>query len=161
MQQDNIIDPKTILSFWFSPGDETPSYPPPRSNIPWIVSKVGFWFNRNENFEKEQQEIADKYLNKIRGWEENPPSDIKKYQELWDTAEGCLARVIMFDQIPRSVYRATAVAFEFESLAVKYAFQIVNTDSHWSHLTSMERVFVIVFIFIIHLHHIKFTWSTW
>jgi uncharacterized protein (DUF924 family) len=86
-----IITPETIIKFWFN--EITP----------------GDWFKKSEKFDQQiRQRFSGIY-------------DAATHNELFDwrdTAEGCLAEVIVLDQFSRNMFRDSAKAFQFDSLAV-------------------------------------------
>eukprot|EP01040_Poterioochromonas_malhamensis_P002534 gene2534-2695_t len=130
--------PLDILSFWFGVVDGKP----PRNDVAYIQSRIPLWFGKNEEFEQKQRELAETGLNLVRDLENK---EAVGQDGEWNTPSGYLARVILFDQLPRSVFRATAKAFEFDHLAVKYALKIVE-EGIWSSLSAIERLFLIVSI---------------
>lgn len=87
-----VITPKSIIEFWYSDR---------------IKSK---WFNSTEKLDKE---IKDSYeyiwKNAIRG----------EYKDWKNSAEGCLALAIIFDQLPLNMFRGEVESFSTEGMAVR------------------------------------------
>jgi len=96
MMNDSIteksITPESIIDFWYSER---------------IKSK---WFNSTEKLDKE---IKDNYehvwKNAIRG----------EYKDWQNSAEGCLALAIIFDQFPLNMFRGEVESFSTAGMAVK------------------------------------------
>jgi uncharacterized protein (DUF924 family) len=93
-----IATPKQVLSFWRKAGPKR-------------------WFKSDPKFD---HEIQDKFLvthqaaelGKLAGWEEE--------------AESALALVIVLDQFPRNMFRATARAFATDALALAAAKRAIE-----------------------------------
>jgi len=93
------IDAQTVLDFWFV--DEATG----QQDVP----RGGFWFNGGQTVDvaiREQFEatILAAALGAYTNWE--------------DSASGSLALILLFDQMPRNIYRGTARAFEFSNKAL-------------------------------------------
>jgi len=140
--------PDQLLSFWFGVNTDSQSslaYPPP-SDVAYIKTRMPLWFGKNDDFELKQKEIADTYLEIIAAWETYVAEEYQTIYEVWNTPKGFLGRIILFDQIPRCIFRATPRAFAYDSIAVKYALIIAEDENLWKVLTAIERLFVIVSI---------------
>ena len=89
---DKTITPESIIEFWYS--DRIKSQ----------------WFNSTKELD---QEIKDNYeavwKEAIRG----------KYNDWKESAEGCLALAIIFDQFPLNMFRGEVESFSTESMAIK------------------------------------------
>ena len=87
----------------------------------WAASLLDFWFNR---------------VGEQRWWQHDPALDrtcAERYGSLWeekqhlppeeflDRADDALAAVILFDQLPRNMFRGTARAFATDPLAREVA----------------------------------------
>lgn len=87
----------------------------------WAASLLDFWFNR---------------VGEQRWWEHDPALDracVDRFGSLWeekqglapeeflDRADDALAAVILFDQLPRNMFRGTAKAFATDLLAREVA----------------------------------------
>ena len=131
------IHPNIILSFWF--GNDVHA---PKSDLAYIQSRIPFWFGRNEEFEQKQKDLKD-VIDQVREWESNPADE--ETMRAWNNPRGYLARIILFDQFPRSVYRASSKAFEYDPIAVKYSLKIVD-ENLWDQFAATERLFAIVSI---------------
>ncbi len=86
------INPTSILDYWFS-------------------EKVKpYWFNSTDKIDKEiKTKYEDIWKNAIRG----------EYNSWKDTAEGCLALAIIFDQFPLNMFRGEVKSFSTEGMAIK------------------------------------------
>ena len=83
---------ESIIDFWYS--DEVKP----------------MWFNSTEAFDKKLKEkYEETWKNAIRG-------DYKDWQ---DSAEGCLALAIIFDQFPLNMFRNEVESFSTEAMAIK------------------------------------------
>lgn len=95
------VTPESIIEYWYS--DKI---------------KSG-WFNSTEKLDKE---IKDNYeyvwKNAIRG----------EYKDWKNTAEGCLALAIIFDQFPLNMFRGEVESFSTEVMAIKVAKHAIEKD---------------------------------
>lgn len=95
-----------ILTFWFGKPENT-DYGKPRQ----------VWFQKNSAFD---QQIRDHFLadyelaaqGQLQNWKESPDS--------------CLALILLFDQIPRNVFRGQAQAFATDEQALEAAKYAVS-----------------------------------
>jgi len=81
-----------ILDFWFSPP----------------MSK--HWFASTHELDQQLKELFES------DWRQAKDGDFDHYS---NSAEGCLALVILFDQIPLNIFRGQAESFSTEQTAVK------------------------------------------
>jgi uncharacterized protein (DUF924 family) len=88
------IDPHSILHYWFNPP----------VNRQWFSASVQLDVEIRTRFEPTWQQAV---AGGLAGWRE--------------TAEGCLALVILFDQFPLNMYRGEAKSFASEALAREVA----------------------------------------
>jgi uncharacterized protein (DUF924 family) len=108
------VDSQSIIDFWFSERVRP------------------LWFNSTPEFDEElRKQYADLYqdakADKLKGWE--------------DSAEGCLALVIILDQFPLNMFRGQPESFATEAKAVHVARQAV-TQGLDMQLESQYRVFL-------------------
>jgi len=89
---ENPITAESIIDFWYSDR---------------IKSK---WFNSTEKLDKE---IKDTYE---QVWKDAIRGDYKDWK---NTASGCLALAIIFDQFPLNMFRGEVESFSTEAMAVK------------------------------------------
>jgi uncharacterized protein (DUF924 family) len=133
-----MMDPVSVLTLWFGEGGTSP-----KNDLSYVRSRTPLWFSRNEGFEKQQTEYKQT-IDDVRNLETS--NDVTQdIVQLWNTPKGYLARVILFDQLPRSLYRGTPKAFEYDPLAVKYALKIVD-ENFWGQFAAAERLFIVVAI---------------
>ena len=94
------MTPESIIEFWYS--DK-------------VKSK---WFNSSIEFDKEiKSNYKDLWLETLRG--ENTS---------WsETAEGCLALVIILDQFPLNMFRGEVKSFSSEGMAIKVAKKAIDS----------------------------------
>lgn len=60
---------------------------------------------------------------------------------IWETADGCLAKVIILDQFTRCIFRGTPLAFQHDQVASALVNHIIN--SGWmDFFSSIERFFL-------------------
>ena len=86
------ITPQLIIEYWYS--DE-------------VKSK---WFNSTDKLDKEiKEKFEPVWKAAIRG----------EYKHWKETAQGCLALAIIFDQFPLNMFRGDVKSFSTESMAVK------------------------------------------
>jgi uncharacterized protein (DUF924 family) len=133
-----MLNPLSILCFWFGGGGSSP-----KNNLPYIQARMKLWFQRNQAFEQLQAEFK-KMIEDVKDLE-TAGIESDYILQFWNTPKGYLARIILFDQLPRSIYRATPKAFEYDSLAVKYCLKIVD-ENLWGHFTAIERLFIVIAI---------------
>ena len=89
---EEIATAESIITFWYSDN---------------VKSK---WFNSTEKFDKELKEhYEDVWKNAIRG----------DYQDWKNSAEGCLALAIIFDQFPLNMFRGEVESYSTESMSIK------------------------------------------
>jgi uncharacterized protein (DUF924 family) len=76
---------------------------------------INKWFAKNE----EQKKIDKQLL--------NFESLIEKYEN-YESCNLCekMALIILFDQIPRNIYRGTAKAYQFDNIALKFAKSLLK-----------------------------------
>jgi uncharacterized protein (DUF924 family) len=133
-----MMDPVSVLTLWFGEGGTCP-----KNDLTYVRSRTPLWFSRNEGFEKQQTEYKQT-IDDVRNLETSNDAN-QDVAKLWNTPRGYLARVILFDQLPRSLYRGTPKAFEYDPLAVKYALKIVD-ENLWGQFAAAERLFIVVAI---------------
>ena len=61
---------------------------------------------------------------------------------LWDTPRGLLAKLIVLDQFPRTVYRGTALAYEYDELTALMSWRACQDDSEFDHYNVIERLWI-------------------
>ncbi|MXX94357.1 MAG: DUF924 domain-containing protein [Gammaproteobacteria bacterium] len=81
------------------------------------------------------QEITERFSNV---YEHAVNEEFKDWEE---SAHGCLALVIIFDQFSRNLFRKTARAFESDHLALELTYKCIN--NHWhKELTVPHQLFL-------------------
>ena len=61
---------------------------------------------------------------------------------VWDTPKGFLAKLIVLDQFPRSVYRGTALAYANDSLTASMSYEACEADREFDHHNVIERFWI-------------------
>ena len=61
---------------------------------------------------------------------------------VWDTPKGFLAKLIVLDQFPRSVYRGTALAYANDSLTASMSLQACEAGREFAHYNVIERFWI-------------------
>lgn len=61
---------------------------------------------------------------------------------VWDTPRGILAKLIVLDQFPRSVYRGTALAYANDPVTASISRQACETDWELAHYNVIERIWM-------------------
>ncbi|MDG1286229.1 MAG: DUF924 domain-containing protein [Rickettsiales bacterium] len=108
------ITPKNILDFWFS-------------------DRVApLRFKKNAQFD---QEIYDRFFS---AYEEAVGGMLSDWQQ---TADGCLALIILLDQFPRNMFRSTPKSFATDGQAIEISKEAINKGSDID-LTQEQRVFL-------------------
>ena len=98
---DTSLTAKSILDFWYSEK---------------VKSK---WFNSSIEFDKEIKTLYEAVWKKaLRG----------EYLSWSQSAEGCLALVIIFDQLPLNMFRGEVKSFSSELMAIKITKKAVELE---------------------------------
>jgi len=109
-----VTTAQALIDFWFSP------------------EAAKRWFNSTPAFDDELRErYAETYTMACRG-------DLDEWQE---TAEGALALVILFDQIPLNIFRGQAPSFATEARAREVARKAIARGFD-TQLTDQQKVFM-------------------
>ena len=61
---------------------------------------------------------------------------------VWDTPKGRLAKIIVLDQFPRSVYRGTALAYANDSLTASLSWHACEAGREFAHYNVIERFWI-------------------
>ncbi len=118
-----MVQFEEVLEFWFGRPDSE-DYGQPRQ----------VWFRKNEEFDREvKSRFLSIYQQAVEG-------ELQHWEE---TAEGCLALIILFDQLPRNMFRNKPEAFASDYLALKYAKKAIE-QSFDSSLLPIQRWFIYI-----------------
>ena len=84
----------------------------------WYSEKVKpLWFNSNVEFDQEiKSNFENIWIEVLRG----------EHESWSDSAEGCLALIIILDQFPLNMFRGEVKSFSSESMAVKIAKKAIE-----------------------------------
>lgn len=120
-----------VFNFWF--GEDLRK----QNNLGLIQGRFGIWFgNASTEFneiQRENKELIDFVSNSS---ESSLPAE-------WLTPEGIIARVILMDQFPRSVYRGTAKAFQYDPIVQRIIRDLASSgEIYTSAFTVVERFFM-------------------
>ena len=112
----------SILTFWFGNGTVTTEV---------VAEKKKLWWGKDEEVDQEitrrfRAVVQEVFEGRLDHWRETP--------------NGLLASIICCDQFSRNMYRGTARAFEFDSVALGMAEQMVATGEDME-LSEIQRVF--------------------
>ena len=80
-----------------------------------------------------------------RGWcEQMHREGLERFfrDPVWDTPKGILAKLIVLDQFPRSVYRGTALAYANDPLTASLSWQACEADREFTHYNVIERFWI-------------------
>ncbi|WP_414549464.1 DUF924 family protein [Anabaena sp. CCY 0017] len=116
-----MLQAKTILEFWFGHPD-APDYGKPKA----------YWFGEKAEFD---QEIQNQFLSAYQKAADG-------YLDDWiDSAETCLALILLLDQFPRNMFRGTPEAFatDWEALS---AAQYAVVQGYDCQLLPVQRWFI-------------------
>ena len=72
---------------------------------------------------------------------------------LWDTPRGILAKLIVLDQFPRSVYRGTALAYANDPLTASLSRGICQAGEDFAHYNVIERFWI--YLPLVHAEDLK------
>ena len=127
-----ISSPQDVLLFWFG-NDVLNRQSGCMENVNYIDGRMGVWFaGKSEEFDNVQKRCTDLVREAGNGFLLDPE---------WETADGCLARVIILDQFTRCIFRGTPLAFQYDNVASALVVHIVNHG--WlDSFTSIERFFL-------------------
>lgn len=99
-----------VLAFWygnewFSGLTEDPKY---------IRTRKAMWFGRNECVDECCKRFIETVRSEAKTWDVSPDTDV--------------ARVVLFDQIPRNAFRGKAEAFAYDHLALEATLRLIDVD---------------------------------
>ncbi|MDX1576091.1 MAG: DUF924 family protein [Kiloniellales bacterium] len=104
-----------VLHFWFTAGDEE------------------LWFKPSDAFDQAvRQALGDDYERAAAG----------RYESWRDTARGCLALVLLLDQVPRNLFRGGATAYATDDRALAVARHAIARGFDLEIAEQSERVFL-------------------
>lgn len=72
---------------------------------------------------------------------------------IWNSPRGLLAKLIILDQFPRTVYRGTAIAYENDELTASMAWQACQEDKEFDHYNVIERLWI--YLPLCHVENMK------
>ncbi len=120
-----IATPDEVHRFWFADADDDPQAAGARGAV---------WFGSSADFDKEVRERFEPTI----------AAAARGALDTWrDAARSCVALVIVLDQFPRNVYRHSARAFAYDSLAFDVTKHAVEAG-YLAALSIPERAFLLM-----------------
>jgi uncharacterized protein (DUF924 family) len=107
------MTPEKLLQFWFAP------HPPQEGSTEEIYTYRPQWFVKSAHFDQEVKE------NFLQVWEVGRQGKLRAWEE---TPEGVLALVLLFDQMPRNMFRDQAASFETDPQALQLSKQAILNE---------------------------------
>lgn len=112
-----------VLEFWFGTATD---------NLTVARQQSRLWWSKNDELDRQIQDRFEPLLASMA----NGKGDM-----LPETAKDRLARIILFDQFPRNMYRGTPAAFATDLLALRLAMAALTAGDE-AQLRPIERVFL-------------------
>jgi uncharacterized protein (DUF924 family) len=110
-----MVTPSDLLQFWF--GGEY-GLMDKMDDVKYIESRMPLWFGRaSSDFDEAQ--CGNRGLLKLPA-DASVVDESSKFDDSWALVDPqtCIARVILFDQFPRCIFRGTSAAFQYEDQAI-------------------------------------------
>ena len=120
-----MVIPSDVIDYWFGT-DYQDGFT--------VENKNKLWFMGGEEVDKE---ITQRFAGALQLAESD---QLQAWQQ---TAEGCMALIILLDQFSRNIYRGTAKAFANDAKALELAKALVEKDL-WTTLPLIQRVFILL-----------------
>ena len=128
--------PEALLDFWLGPlrtAADASRENWKRGMLKWRVGPFAR-SAENQNYLRAQREWCEQlHREGLAGFFRDP---------VWNTPKGFLAKLIVFDQFPRSVYRGTACAYANDSLTASMSSQACEDDQEFTHYNVIERFWI-------------------
>lgn len=132
--------PNEVLAFWFGSCNGADL----KDDVSFIESRMPLWFGRTSSAFEDAQVQQRGMVEQLASSPDLPHQ--------WTTSSGRLALIILFDQIPRCIYRGTSGAFQFDHLAVESAQALLQCstdgDPHsspfFTDFVAIQRLFIIL-----------------
>ena len=112
-----------ILSFWFGE---------PRNDQHYYEERRKLWFAADSHID---QDIRNRFLGDYE------QAVVQKLKEGVVTSRSALARILLYDQFPRNMFRGTPYAFATDALAREITSYLLQTQED-QQLRPIERLFV-------------------
>lgn len=127
----NITTPIELIEFWFRNVDIIDS-------ISYYDDMMPLWFNRKSEYFESMQIYNQQLINQVL------TSD--SIDNSWNNSSSTtiLAKIILFDQFPRSCFRGTAKAFQYDNEACKLALEIIQNNLFFKDYSAIERLFLLM-----------------
>lgn len=131
-----LTTPDELLSFWFKGYKNKEQY-----NLANVAVILSHWFFGVGGADFDAVQVGAKQLIN------NAENGLLTGDE-WQTPQGYLARVILLDQFPRTVYKGTKEAFKFDPVAVSITSEVISKGWFQTKYTALEK-----FTFLLALLH--------
>ena len=125
-----------VLKYWFGSNYFTDGNSG-RNSVAYIKSRFPLWFGRADSVFDAVQSNNKQLLDKLE--------EIHKTDNDWNTLTGAMAKIIVFDQFSRSIYRGTANAFKYDYYC-KETVEYVLSRNWFLEYSAVERLFLIIAI---------------
>jgi uncharacterized protein (DUF924 family) len=122
MKQTHLADPEDVLVFWLG----APDAPPLAQSSQWYKKDEAFDAKMRTNFGPTLDAAA---RGELESWQTTP--------------RGRLAKIILFDQFSRNIFRNTPRAFAQDGLAVALTLEAFD-NGHYEALAPVERGFALM-----------------
>ena len=122
-----------IIDFWYPPGHDRDLAP--------TQDMLAFWFGFKMTPE-EQAELDKEILEKFEKDYDNYLA--RQYTGWPHDRDGRLAAILLLDQFPRSMFRATAKAFATDDEAARLSYKIYKNKEMWDEYKLEERHFLLL-----------------
>lgn len=131
-----LVTSDDVLKYWFG-SNYFEGGNVSRNDVEYIKSRMPLWFGRADPaFDAIQSRNSD-LLAKLE--------QIHNTTEDWNTVHGVMAKIIVFDQFTRSVYRGTARAFQYDQ-QTKESVEFLLAKNWFFEYSAVERLFIIIAI---------------
>lgn len=120
-----MIDPDSLMNFWFAQACESPAA---------ALERSSFWFGNDPVVD---QQIWELYADTVTD------AGAGHFADWAESAHGRLALILLLDQFPRNIYRGTAEVFRYDAKALTLAGQGI-TLGQLAGLTVPEQAFFLM-----------------
>ena len=123
-----------VLKYWFGSNYFTDGNSG-RNSVAYIKSRISLWFMHTDAVFDAVQANNKQLLDKLE--------EIHKTDNDWNTLTGALAKILVFDQFSRTVYKGTANAFKYDNYC-KETVEYVLSRNWFLEYSAVERLFITV-----------------
>ncbi len=120
-----MLDPDSVLEFWFADANESPAK---------CEQRGAFWFTPDTEVDRLIWEVyADAVTDTGAGY----------FDDWLDTSTGHLALILLLDQFPRNIFRGTSEVYRYDARALEIAGQGI-TLGHMAGRSIPEQAFFLM-----------------